>query len=59
VSTARETYREHTRLGFDGAEKSIAMTDLDGILAAFHDKIAAGIARALALNNDLPPTYFT
>jgi hypothetical protein len=59
VSTAREAYRESTRLGLDGAEKAISLDEIDPILTAFQAKVAAGITQALELNHGLPPTYFT
>ncbi len=59
VATARETYRERVRLGFDGRTETIDFTDLAPILQAFRDKVAAGIARAEALAGGVPPTYFT
>ena len=58
VSTARENYREKVRLGFDGVEKSIDATNLTEHLHTFLQKVEAGIARAAALNNGIPPTYF-
>jgi hypothetical protein len=59
VSTARETYRAQTRLGFEGAEQDIPLANFDRALAAFEARIAAGIERALQLNGGIPPTYFT
>jgi hypothetical protein len=59
IATARETYRERTRLCFDGEERAIPLAQLDLALAAFQAKVAEGIARAIELNNGLPPTYFT
>jgi hypothetical protein len=59
IATARETYRERTRLCFDGEERAIPLAQLDQTLAAFQAKVAEGIARAIALNDGLPPTYFT
>jgi len=59
VSTARETYRERTRLGIDGAEQALPLAVLDACLERFQAKLAAGAARAEALNGGLPPTYFT
>jgi hypothetical protein len=58
VSTAREIYRQRTRLGFEGVEKLVPMSDLSRLLAAFQKKVSAGIARALDLNGGFPPTYF-
>jgi hypothetical protein len=59
VSSARETYRARTRLGVDGAERSIPLVELDAALALCQDKLAGGVARALELSGGLPPTYFT
>ncbi|HOT90988.1 MAG TPA: cellobiose phosphorylase [Anaerolineae bacterium] len=58
VATARETYREQVRFGIDGETVIIAFNVLLPALVAFSGKIEAGIHRALALNNGLPPTYF-
>ncbi len=58
VSTARETYRQRTRLGFEGVEKLVSMSDLSRFLEAFQNKVSVGIARALELNGGFPPTYF-
>jgi hypothetical protein len=58
VSTARENYRQRTRLGFEGTEEPISMLDLNRTLTAFQKKVSAGIARALDLNGGFPPTYF-
>ncbi len=59
VSTARETYRERTRMGFSGDEQVVQLADLDQTLVSFEAKVAAGIERALLLNHGIPPTYFT
>jgi hypothetical protein len=59
IATARETYRERTRLWFDGEERVISLAQLDQALTAFQAKVAAGISRAIELNDGLPPTYFT
>ena len=58
VSTDREEFRASVRLGLDGAEEELSLEELRTILEAFKAKIEAGIARALELNNHLPPTYF-
>lgn len=55
LSTALESYRVDTRLGFDGRTVRL---DLAGILAAMRLRLQDGAARALALNGDFPPTYF-
>jgi hypothetical protein len=43
----------------DGTERAIPLAELDAALAAFQDKLAGGVARALELSGGLPPTYFT
>jgi hypothetical protein len=58
VATARETYRERVRLGFDGQTKSVPFDELTPILAVFRAKVRTGIQRAVELNDGLPPTYF-
>jgi hypothetical protein len=58
VATARETYRQRVRLGFDGQIALLAFGELMPILAAFRAKVQAGIQRALAINDGVPPTYF-
>jgi hypothetical protein len=59
VSSARENYRERTRFGFKGNEKSIPLADLDRAFEAFEKKVRAGIARATDLGGGIPPTYFS
>jgi hypothetical protein len=59
VSSAREAYRSSVRMGLDGAEEALPAKELGEILDAFEKKIDIGIARALQLNESLPPTYFT
>ena len=58
ASTARETYREAIRLGFNGEEQSIPLSALDEVLSLFQAKIKTGVERAVELNHGLPPTYF-
>lgn len=58
VATAREAFRERTRLGLDGAVIPVSPGDLDAALARLQDKIQAGIDRALDLNGGILPTYF-
>jgi hypothetical protein len=57
VATAREAYRERVRFGFDGQTTRLAFDQLTSILTAFRTKVRAGIERALALGNGVPPTY--
>ncbi len=59
VSTARETYREETRLGFRGETKAVPLRYLEECFILFLDKVQNGIDRALRLNGGIPPTYFT
>lgn len=59
VSTARETYRTQTRLGFDGAESAILFEQVADFLSHYLDKVQAGIDKAIQHNGGLPPTYFT
>jgi hypothetical protein len=58
VAEARETYREQTRLGFEGRTQLVALQHLARSLTMFLEKVQTGIARAIELNNGLPPTYF-
>jgi hypothetical protein len=62
VTTAREAYRAHVRLGFDGVVDSLAFDELTPILAAFRGKVRNGVQRALKMNvhvsPGIPPTYF-
>ncbi|MBN1121206.1 MAG: cellobiose phosphorylase [Anaerolineae bacterium] len=57
VSTLRETYRERVRLGFDGKTVSLPLGEIDRALGDFAGQLRAGIERALALNDGIPPTY--
>lgn len=59
VATAREAYRASIRFGLAGETRSLTGSELAEALALFAAKIKAGLARALALNGGLPPTYFT
>ncbi|MGQ9768370.1 MAG: hypothetical protein ACUVR4_02235 [Anaerolineae bacterium] len=59
VAGARKAYRARVRLGFDGRTETIDLATVTSILQAFRDKVAAGIARAEALADGVPPTYFT
>ncbi len=58
VAAARETYREQVRFGIDGETVTMGFDRLYPALVVFSLKAQAGIARALELNNELPPTYF-
>jgi hypothetical protein len=56
LSTALETYRGSTRLGFDG--RTIT-ADLANLLRAMRADLESGIAKAQTFTQDVPPTYFT
>jgi hypothetical protein len=58
VATARESYRQRVRLGFDGQTAALSFEELAPVLTAFRAKVRTGIERALAVNNGFPPTYF-
>ena len=62
VASARETYRASIQLGFDGETKALPFEELAPTLAAFRDKVRAGILRAVETNQGtspgIPPTYF-
>ena len=57
VATARESYRQRVRLGFDGQTAALSFEELAPMLTAFRAKVRAGTQRALAINNGFPPTY--
>ena len=59
VATARETYREKIRFGFDGDTTLLPHDILGNHLSLIHDKVRVGINRALGHNEGIPPTYFT
>jgi hypothetical protein len=59
ITTAKETYRARTRLGFSGEFQTESLAQLDHDLTLFQDKVQQGIERALALNDGIPPTYFS
>ena len=58
VAAVRETYREQVRFGITGETAALAFAALHPALTAFRAKVQLGIARALELNDGLPPTYF-
>jgi hypothetical protein len=58
VTSARENYLAAIRTGLSGKTESVAYADFSRHLAQFSEKLKSGIARALALNNQVPPTYF-
>ena len=59
VATARETYRQETRFGFNGRLASIPFPDLSDSLTLCREKVQDGIQRAVVANGGMPPTYFT
>lgn len=59
IASAKEAYREHVMRGFAGELVALETTNLRPILAAFRAKVQDGIERAVALNEGVPPTYFT
>ncbi|RPI33965.1 MAG: cellobiose phosphorylase [Chloroflexota bacterium] len=58
VSTAREAYRQSTRLGFDGRTQPLRLDRLAGWLQSLIAKVQAGIEKANDLGSGIPPTYF-
>ncbi|MGB7874103.1 MAG: hypothetical protein WBL25_06940 [Anaerolineales bacterium] len=58
VATARETYREETRLGFVGENIAVSFQEMGEFVTLFLDKVQSGIERALQQNKGIPPTYF-
>ncbi|MEZ4770277.1 MAG: hypothetical protein R2844_17850 [Caldilineales bacterium] len=59
VASAREAYRARVRLGFDGATGRLALSALAQDLQSFLSKVRAGLRRAVAMNDGVPPTYLT
>jgi hypothetical protein len=59
ISTAREAYRQNTQLGIDGRTSSLTHSQLGLLLEAMFSKVQAGIQRAVAMNDGIPPTYFS
>jgi len=57
MSAARETYREDTRLGIDGATQTFTCRDLHPVLMDFRARVALGIERSLELSAGVPLTY--
>ncbi|MGD2178384.1 MAG: cellobiose phosphorylase [Anaerolineae bacterium] len=58
VASARETYRDRVRMGFDGETRALSFDDLTTTLTAFRAKVRAGIQRAVGMNEGVPPAYF-
>ncbi|MFO7695903.1 MAG: cellobiose phosphorylase, partial [Anaerolineae bacterium] len=57
VATARETYRAAVRFGFSGQTAALTFDRLSLLLNGFRAKVRSGIARAVEMNDGLPPTY--
>lgn len=58
VATAREEYREQTRMGFDGENVEIGLEVLAQSFSRYLDKLDTAIRRALKENHNIYPTYF-
>ena len=58
VSSARETYREKTRLGVSGKITRLNPEDLIRTLEQMKRIVQQGITKAVEDNRGLPPTYF-
>eukprot|EP01041_Mallomonas_annulata_P010553 gene10553-22012_t len=58
ANDAREAYRAATVAAFDGATESWAASDLFDLITAMQTKTKTGIAKAVAMNDGLSPTYF-
>ncbi|MCL6459846.1 MAG: cellobiose phosphorylase, partial [Gorillibacterium sp.] len=58
VASAREAYRSQVRFGITGAEKLIALSEVQEIFASFERIVETGLAKAVGLGNGLVPTYF-
>lgn len=59
VATAREYYRQNTRLGLDGTCEPLANQIIAEYLTLFLKKVQAGIHEAIINNGGVPPSYFT
>jgi len=57
MATAREAYREDTRLGIDGETEAFACRELHPTLMEFRAKVALGIERSRELSPRVPLTY--
>lgn len=58
ASSAKEEYREKTRLGIGGAEKPVRMGDLRHFLELALRKLDLGIAKSWDRKSGIPSTYF-
>jgi hypothetical protein len=59
VASAREDYRDSTRLGFSGETQSLEGAELAEFLSLALGKVQAGLERAAAMSDGVPPTYFS
>lgn len=59
VSSAREAYRQQTRLGVSGKMTRLSATFLGSAFEKMMAKLKAGIDRAMEDETDIPPTYFS
>jgi hypothetical protein len=58
IATARETYREQTRLGVQGGVQSHSSSELLTVLEAMGDLVRVGIEKAQNFEGEIPPAYF-
>ncbi len=58
ANSAKEKYREKTKLGFDGAEKEFSLADLEKMLKLFLKKVDKAIRKAYIPSKDICSTYF-
>ena len=58
TNKAREIYREATIANFDGTLRTYSAVELQDLLAKIEKKNVEAVAKALATNSGLSPTYF-
>ena len=58
VSTAREQYREQTKMGVSGEIAHLNPGELLPILQRMQKRVQAGLDRAVSLGDGIAPTYF-
>lgn len=58
ISTAREAYREKTKLGFDGRTVKMSAGEVCSVLLKFAEYLGDKLMSATHENGGLPPTYF-
>ncbi len=56
-ATAREHYRQATRLGYSGNLQAYPVAALDSLLLRLAARLQDGVDRAAGLNGGIPPTY--